>query len=219
MPRDKRPLIIGLTGNIGSGKSVAARWFEDRGYPVISTDILGHEALLKPKIINRLVEVFGKMILDGKGAIDRKVLGKHVFGNRERLARLSAIVHPEIRNDLSARIDSLEKDIVIVEIPLLFESGLEHCVDFILLIHVDEQTQLDRLKKRDNLETDEILRRIRSQTNIDKKLSLSDLAIENSNSIDALYRKLEDFCGRLREIERKKVVRFDECTINTKEEQ
>ncbi len=213
MPRDDRPLLIGLTGNIGSGKSLAAKWFVEHGIPVISTDIIGHEVLLKRDVVNKLVEAFGDCVLDETGAIDRSRLGKHVFGNPERLAILSGIVHPEIRKELSARIDRMRDDVVIIEIPLLFESGLEPCVDYILLIHADEQTRQERLRKRDGLKTNEIMRRFRSQTDIDKKISLSDKAIENSGSPDELFAKLKAFCDRVGDIERKIIVRFDECKI------
>ncbi len=219
MPHDNRPLLIGLTGNIGSGKSMAAAWFTQHGIPVISTDILGHEALLKPDVRDQLVESFGDEILDEHGAIDRQKLGRYVFGNRDRLKILSGIVHPEIRRELSSRIDRMQDETVIIEIPLLFESKLEPCVDYILLIYADEQTRLQRLKKRDNLHEEDILRRIRSQTNIDKKITLSDLAIENSSSSEDFFEKLEGFLERIGEIERKDIVRFDECTIKTKEGQ
>ncbi len=210
MRRDSRPLIIGLTGNIGSGKSLAAKWFTERGYPVISTDILGHEALLKPFVIEQLTKVFGTGILNEDGTVHRRKLGECVFGDQQKLDQLSQIVHPEIRKELQARIDQMNDDVVIVEIPLLFESKLDPCVDFILLVIADEDIRLRRIIERDRLDEEAVKNRIRSQTNIDKKNKIADLTIDNSNSLEDFFERLSGFETNICSLKKRGVIRFDE---------
>src|SRR5579872_7040374 len=123
-----RPLKIGLTGGIGAGKSLVLDILHKKGIPVLQTDQLGHRLLTERKFSKVLIKEFGKGIQDGRGRIDRQKLGKRVFQSARSRERLNRLVHPEIRRRVAQWVEKEGKkrkrpDMVVVEVPLLFERG------------------------------------------------------------------------------------------------
>lgn len=189
-------LIIGLTGSIASGKSTVSLMFDDFNIPVIDADKLAREVVYPGEAAYKeVVETFGKEILREDKTIDRERLGEIIFADETKRKTLNAIVHPAIRERMlekkDAFISSGEKCIVL-DIPLLFESKLEHFVDKIIVVYVDEDVQLERLMARNELTKEEALQRIHSQMSIKEKAKLADTIIDNNGTKLESYEQLEE---------------------------
>ncbi len=193
-------IAAALTGNIGSGKSTVVKILNENGIKTINSDEIAHSVLEMKEIKKKLKEVFGD-ILTEEGKVDRKKLGKIVFQNREKLNLLNSIVHPEVLKKIYEELNKLSKreKIVVVEIPLLFETGLDKFFKPIIFIYTPLKTQIERLEKRDKLPYEEILKRIKAQGKIEEKIKNSHYIIENNSTISELKRKVKEI---IKEIER-----------------
>ncbi len=193
-------IAAALTGNIGSGKSTVVKILNENGIKTINSDEIAHSVLEMEEIKKKLKEVFGD-ILTEEGKVDRKKLGKIVFQNREKLNLLNSIVHPEVLKKIYEELNKLSKreKIVVVEIPLLFETGLDKFFKPIIFICTPLKTQIERLEKRDKLPYEEILKRIKAQGKIEEKIKNSHYIIENNSTISELKRKVKEI---IKEIER-----------------
>ena len=189
-------LVIGLTGGIASGKSTVSAMFTDMGITVIDADIEARLAV-EPgeKAYNEIVSHFGKDILEEDRTINRPKLGEIIFNNEEKRLLLNSIVHPAVRERMAEKRKKAEADdekAVVLDIPLLFESKLTGLVEKIIVVYVDEQTQLERLMKRNGFSEEEASSRIRSQMPLKDKVGLADAVIENSGSIEESKQQLMD---------------------------
>lgn len=176
-------LEIGLTGGIASGKTTVSKMIQDAGIPVIDADLYARE-VVKPGegAYLKIVDHFGDGILHGDGTIDRKKLGAIIFNDEKERDTLNGIVHPAVRKKMNDRKSSYREEgrsVVVLDIPLLFESELQKTVDKILLVYVNENTQLKRLMERDGSTNEEALSRIRSQIPLEKKRAAADAVIDN----------------------------------------
>ena len=153
-------LNVGLTGGIATGKSTVVRMLVKKGARVIDHDALVH-TLQEPgrPVWNRIVEAFGRDILDAGGRIDRKKLGALVFGNEGRRKALEGIVHPAVLEEAQRERDRIGKEdtraIVLSDIPLLLEVGMQGLFDLILLVYAPPEVQIARVMKRNNMTRDE----------------------------------------------------------------
>lgn len=145
--------VVGITGGVGSGKSVVMNILKEKyGAEVILADLVAHD-LMEPGQQNYLdiVEAFGEGILAQDKTIDRQALAKVVFGNQERLARLNAITHPNVKKEIFHRIDGIkekgEASFIAVEAALLLEEGYQNDFDMMWYVYVDEATRIERLKE------------------------------------------------------------------------
>ncbi|RXY98196.1 dephospho-CoA kinase [Fictibacillus sp. S7] len=187
-------MIIGLTGGIASGKSTVSNFLRSYGLPVVDADVIARQVVEKGHpAYEKIVEYFGKHILDEAQNIDRKKLGSIVFTNEEKRLMLNRIVHPavrlEMKNEAAAHLK--ESPCVVMDIPLLFESELTHMVDRTLLVFVDEETQLSRLMERDGYTEAEAKSRIAAQMPLKDKVQLADAVIMNNGSLEELKEKVE----------------------------
>jgi len=187
--------VIGLTGSIASGKSTVSLMFDDFGIPVIDADKLSREAV-KPgqPALRQIVEGFGEEILLEDGTLDRKKLGRIVFRDAEKRQLLNSIVHPEVRRLMLTQRDAYiaqQEKAVVLDIPLLFESKLEHFVEKIIVVYVDPQTQLYRLMERDGYPEQEAKRRIAVQMPVKEKAALADAVIDNNGAKHATFEQLQ----------------------------
>jgi len=184
-------LIVGLTGGIVSGKSTVAKMFKDLGAKIIDADKLGHKIILPNEPAwEKIVKLFGKELLKENLSIDRKKLGEIVFDDQRLLKKLNEITHPEIIKLIKEEIKSIKKkkdkkeDILIIDAALIYEAKIDNLMDKIIVVYIEEDEQIRRLRKRDNLSAEEALKRIKSQMSINKKIEFADYIIDNSNSLD-----------------------------------
>lgn len=180
-------LKIGLTGGIGSGKSVASNRFAELGAAVIDTDLLSRE-LVEPgqPALNEIVAEFGTSVLDARGHLDRARLRERVFADEAARKRLEAILHPRIRAEMLRRAERSDAPYVVFVIPLLFETGQQSLVDRVLLIDVPETLQRARVADRDGLQAGQIDAILAAQTDRATRLRLADDVICNDTNLDDL---------------------------------
>lgn len=182
--------IIGLTGGIGSGKSTVAKIFGRLGADVIDADKIAREIVEPGEITwRKLVLEFGKEMLNDDETLNRSLLAKVVFEDKTKRERLNSIMHPSIQEEIINRIDKYRSDnearVVIIEAALLVErKGLLKLLDKLIVVSVDEKSRIRRIKKRDNLSSEEILSRVRSQISDDQKAKLADFVVDNTGSIE-----------------------------------
>ena len=197
-------MVIGLTGGIGTGKSTVSQILREKKFPVIDLDTISHEVIKIPKVIEKIVENFGKEVLENSGnfenennaiRISREKLGKIIFENKEKRLLLNSIMHPEILHVMREQISKYKKNnkIIFVEIQLLFEVQWEKEFDYILLISAKKNTQIRRILERDKRSENDALNIINSQLSLDEKKKRSDFVIENDGNIEELKEKIDKF--------------------------
>ena len=185
----KKPHLIGLTGNIGSGKSTAARFFEEEGIPSISSDAIVHELYNSNKNLQ-------EFLINKFGSLNRKIIGEQIFGEKkEQKAKRKLLedkVHPSVEKKLKEWvIENANSPILVNDVPLLFEAHLEKRFDSIVFIQVDKNIQIARLKKRNpEMSEEEILNRINSQMSQEEKISKADIVISNNSSLQEFKDKI-----------------------------
>lgn len=180
-------LVIGLTGGIASGKSTVSTMFRSMDITVIDADIEARLAVQKgePAYLKIIAE-FGQEILLPNEEIDRGKLGSIIFYQVEKRRLLNEIVHPEVRKRVNSKIEEAKQnkeEIVVLDIPLLFESKLTYMVDKTLLVYADRDIQLQRLMDRNSLSLEDAEARIHSQMPLKEKVSLADAVINNNGSL------------------------------------
>ena len=185
-------LTIGLTGNIGSGKSTVAGILRDAGMPVLDADQVGHDALLPGGAAYEQVrEAFGQEYLKENGELDRELLGKCVFTDTSGWLRerLNEITHPAILNYIKSWLKEQEAEgakAVAVESALLYKSGLEDLVDQVWLIKGEREQMISRAAKRDNVEEINITMRLNYQMPQEEMEKRANVVIGNTGSLDEL---------------------------------
>ncbi len=187
-------LIIGLTGSIGTGKSTIANKFSDLDIPIVDADLIAREVVEPGKEAYKdIVATFGEEILQHNQTLDRKALGKIVFNDESKRKQLNAIIHPAIRKEMLRQRDEWVqrgKECVVLDIPLLYESGLTHYVDKVIVVYVDPDVQLHRIIARDESTEEEAKSRINSQMPIKEKAEKADAVIDNNGSKEESYKQL-----------------------------
>ena len=198
-----KKVVIGLTGGIGTGKSTVSQILKEKNFPVIDLDVISHEVIKFPKVVEKIVENFGKEVLEynntGNWIISREKLGRVIFGNREKRVILNSIMHPEILHIMREKILECKKEnkIIFVEIQLLFEVQWEKEFDYILLVSAEKETQIKRILSRDKRSKEEALSIINSQMPLDENKKISDYVIENDGNIQDLERKIDGFLKKI----------------------
>lgn len=188
--------IIGLTGGIASGKSTVSKMFQKRGIPVVDADQIAREVVERGKeAYEKIVGAFGREILNEDGSINRAKLGSIVFQHKTKRELLNSIVHPAVRKEMKKKQEQFVLQgakAVVLDIPLLFESDLTHLVDKIIVVYVNENTQLQRLMKRNHLSKEEALARINAQMPLKEKIKMADEVIDNEGEFNDTERQLEE---------------------------
>jgi len=192
-------MIIGITGQIGSGKTQVARIFARHGACVISADEIGKEVVdNNSRVLNRLVTAFGADILTPGGKLRRRVLGRIAFASDEGRRKLNAIVHPPLLRKLRGRMvqASREYDMVVVDAALLIDWGLEREIDLTILVHAPDRIKKARLIEA-GLSDQEIGSRLRVQLPFSVLKSRSDIVIYNNKSLSHLEAKVGKIINKL----------------------
>ena len=191
-------LIIGITGSIACGKSLVSNYLQEKGYTIIDADKIGHMALENDEVKKQLVNKFGEAILKDN-EINRVTLGKLVFENNENLKELNNIIHPQIRKNISEQIQMHKNEkLVFVDVPLLFEAKFDDLVEKIIVVSLDEKTQLERLMYRNSLSKEEALQRIKSQIPVREKEKLGDYVVDNSFTQENTYNQVDRILEKLK---------------------
>jgi len=189
-------IVIGLTGGIGSGKSEVSRMLRELGAEIIDADRTGHEAYLPhTQTWKEIVAAFGEGILLPSGEVDRRKLGSIVFSDPKALARLNAIMHPRMYDMLRERVEGLAsqgKKVVVIEAAVLIEAGWTPLVDEIWVTEADEDVVVERVGKRNNLPTEEIRRRIRSQIAAGERAKQASAVIKNNKGLEELHQQVQE---------------------------
>lgn len=176
--------IIGLTGSIGTGKTFVASVLRSLGAKVVDADRIAHSAIAKGKpAYRKVIRTFGDGILDSRGNIDRKALGRIVFADRKKLKALNRIVHPEVIRIIKRSAAGAGKaKAVVIDAPLLVEAGLDRDVDTLVVVASSRKAQLERCAKKRGLSKAEALRRIASQIPLREKIRRADFVIYNNGT-------------------------------------
>lgn len=195
-------LVIGLTGNIGCGKSSLSKILKDNSLDIIDADIISREIMSNNKLLEEVFQVFGEDVKDKDGNLNRKKLASIVFSDDKKLIALNDITHPAIKNEIKRRIKDIEnkgRNIVIVDAALLIEGKFLDLIDKLIVITCDEKEQLNRVMDRDNSNMDEALNRISSQMSQDEKVKFGDYIIDNSGSLEELNYKANNLITYIKE--------------------
>ena len=180
-------MIVGLTGGIASGKSTVSSFFKKLGLEIIDADEVAKEVSQKKDTVERIVKVFGKDILGSDGQVIREKLRKKAFENRELLKNLNEIVHPQVIDVFKKKKEeNSEKTIIIFDIPLLYEAGMENLCDKVIVVYAEKELQTKRIMKRDNNTRELAEKIIEAQMPMEKKIRKADIVINNNGSIEGL---------------------------------
>lgn len=189
---------MGLTGGIATGKSTVSAMLSARGALLIDADIIARE-IMEPghAVLGQVVKAFGRDILQQDGQLDRKKLGSIVFGDDAARAQLNQITHPAIRNEISSRQAAYQaqfsRKLIVSDIPLLYEIGLQDMFDAVMVVYVPRDIQLRRLMERDTLSQEEAMKRLNAQMDIELKKERADILIDNSLDLAHVEAQIDSF--------------------------
>lgn len=197
------PRIIGLTGGIASGKSLVSQTLKGLGITVIDADDISHEILAHDTSIRQeVVRTFGKEVLNEEGDIDRVKLGRIVFfQDPEARKALEAILHPPIQEEMWKRARESKSNDVVLDIPLLIETGASERVDLLVVVYATRELQVQRLMARDGISRQEAMSRIDTQLPLEQKVSSAHYIINNTGSVKETEEQVIRFYQVIREKE------------------
>lgn len=195
--------VICLTGGIGSGKSRVAALLRQLGAAVISADEVARELSRPGTDVHRaIVAAFGPDVVAADGTLDRRALGRRVFADPEARRCLEGITHPAIRKEMEQRLAALRAapdppPAVVLEIPLLFETGGRYPCDQVWVVYAPEEVRVARVMARDGLSRDEVLARMRAQWPLEEKVRRADVVIDNGGPWEDAERQVRTAWARL----------------------
>lgn len=180
-------ILVGLTGGVATGKTTVARMFKDCGAVLIDADRLAREVVQPPKPAWRdIVKKFGKAVLNPDRTVNRRLLGAIVFHHPDKRLALERIIHPRVaRRQAVIMKETAKKNpgaVVVYDVPLLFEAGIDKTVDRIVVVTADSKTQVTRLRKRNGITQAEAIRRIKSQFPLRRKITGADFILDGTSS-------------------------------------
>ena len=195
-------LVLGLTGGIATGKSTADKFFEEKNIPIVDCAEIAHNIMnVNKPAWKDIKEVFGEKYLNEDQTINRKKLGKLVFNDPTKMKILNEITHPRIFQEMESQIAQYKSEgysLIIVDAPVLFESHSEKYYDKTLVISLPQDLQIKRLMARNNLTKEEALSRINSQMSLKEKEARATYVIENTGSVEDLYKKLNELLTKIK---------------------
>lgn len=194
--------VFSLTGGIASGKSTVARHWRSLDLPVVDADELARRVVAPSTAgLAAIVEHFGPSVLDEHGGLDRGALGRIVFGDPAARRALEAIVHPRVQETAReefARIAATGRTLACYEVPLLFETGQHTVYRPVVVVTVDERTQLERAMQRDGLPEEEARARLAAQMPLAEKVAKADYVIDNTGPLAATLEAAERVLASIR---------------------
>ena len=187
-------MIIGLTGGIASGKSTVSKYLAEKSFKVYDADKIAKDISEKKSVQEEIIATFGDKILDKNGNIDRKKLKEIVFENKEKLEELNGIIHPKVIDFYKELKEKNTDEVIIFDVPLLFESGIDKFCNKILVVISDYEVQLNRIVERDKINRELEEKIIKSQLSNEERIKKADVVIENNSNLEDLFKKVERFC-------------------------
>jgi dephospho-CoA kinase len=200
-------LLVGLTGGIASGKSTVAHMLEEMGSYAIDFDILAR-LVVEPgrPAREKIVDYFGKDVLQDNGEIDRKRLSRIIFGNSEKRKMLEGFTYPLIADEFIRQVDEIASNdpdaIIHAVVPLLFEAGMQDLFQKIIVVYIPREKQIKRLMERDGVSEGDAINILNAQMHIDEKIARADFIINNENSVEETKRQVYDLWHTLRDLQK-----------------
>ena len=184
-------MIVGLTGGIGSGKSVAGDFFIELGIDVIDADHVSKNILDDNESAKKLfLEQFGEKFIDKNNNVDRALLRDEIFKNENKKEALESIIHPLVREEIFNFIENSNSVYKIIMVPLIYETNSQDFYDKIVVVDCKEENQIIRASKRDNKTKNDIINIMKNQTSSDERMSIADEVIKNDSSLDDLKKQV-----------------------------
>ena len=184
MPRtDTKPIIIGVTGGIGSGKSYICRIISSLGFPVYNCDAEAKKLMNTNKhIINSLKQLIGENSYDSEGNLNKPIIAQFLFTNEENTHKINSVVHPVVKEDFRSWASAQNADLIFMESAILFESGFNDVVDNVITITAPPETRIERTIRRDNTTREQVIARMNQQMQDEERVRLSDYIICNNTN-------------------------------------
>ena len=190
-PSASRPLRIGLTGGIASGKTTVANFFADLGVPVIDTDVIARDVVTKgAPALDQIRADFGDAVCNDDGVLDRKAMRKLVFSDDSKRRQLEGILHPRIREAAVVQAQAVTDPYMIIVVPLLVGSPIKAFMDRVLVVDCGENVQLRRLLARDTENEEQARRMIAAQASREERLAIADDVLVNDTDLDQTRRQV-----------------------------
>ncbi|MFH1663323.1 MAG: dephospho-CoA kinase [archaeon] len=190
--KKKECIVLGITGSIGTGKSTVLKEFESNGFKALNADTIAKKEMLKVK--EELKEIIGIEAVSKHG-IEFQKIAKIVFNNRKKLAELNELIHPLVRKKLEE--EARGEKLVAIEIPLLFESGMQDLCDKILVIYSKKDKMIER-KEKLGMQKEEVLKRLKNQLPAGRKKKKADFLVENNGTLKELQEKINDLSNKIK---------------------
>jgi dephospho-CoA kinase len=196
-----QPRLIGLTGNIGSGKSTVARLLAAKGAAIVDADALARQATDDPEVLAAITQQLGSDLVRG-GQLDRTATARRVFADPSARRRLNSIVHPWVRRAMAAQVATLlaspePPPVIILDIPLLYESGLEPTVDAVIVVNASLERRIERVTASGMLSADEVRARDAAQLPLAEKVARADFVVDNERDLERLAAQLDSLWALL----------------------
>ena len=186
-------ILIGRTGGIGAGKTTVSEYLKEKGYTVLDADLVARE-IVEPgtETLLTLAETFGKDIIDPDGSLNRGRLADIAFSDSKQKKLLDRIMHGKVIKILLDRAKTMsDQQLVFIDVPLLFESGMDQYMDQVWLVDADDEVRILRVMDRDGSSREEVLNRIRYQLGRDEKKEKAHFILDNSGVKGSLYNQID----------------------------
>lgn len=186
--------IIGLTGGISTGKTTVSNYLHQKyQIPILDADIYAREAVkLNSPILQKIINRYGAKVVNSNGELNRAVLGEIVFNNSDEKKWVENQIHPFVYDCFVKNLKSLNKEIICLVIPLLFEADFTNLVTEIWVVSCQYLTQINRLKIRNSLTEKQAIARIKNQLPLSEKEALADIVLDNNYGLENLYRQIDN---------------------------
>lgn len=191
-------IVVGLTGGMGAGKSTVSAYLRSRGVPVVDADHIVHRALAKGGAAYRpVVRLFGQSCVGPSGELDRAVLAQAVFSNGRLRKHLESILHPLVFKEIKRRMGAHRRGLLVLDVPLLFETGLDRWVDHTVTVWAPRSVCLARMTASKRWTRPDAVRRLKAQMSPREKRRRSNVLLNNSGSRRDLYRQIDQWLAGL----------------------
>lgn len=193
-------MIVGLTGGIASGKSTVSNFFRALGVKIVDADLVAKQISEKEEIIKGIIEIFGADILDENREISRVKLREKAFKNKELLGKLNLLIHPRVIDYFEqSKKNTPEEEIVIFDVPLLYEAHMDRLCDKIIVVGVGKELQIERIMLRDGSSREIAEKIISSQMSLEDKMKRADIVIMNEAGLEELKERVISVYKKLKE--------------------